>query len=68
MDSTEGENTMLKKILVAFDGSEQSLYAFSCALDLAINCSSSAPEISVVAVVQLPELVETPFRLLLSLS
>jgi len=49
---------MLKKILVAFDGSEQSQYAFTCALDLTINCSSSAPEISVVAVVQLPELVD----------
>ncbi|MBM9535568.1 universal stress protein [Desulfobulbus alkaliphilus] len=48
---------MVKKILVAFDGSEQSMYSFAYALDLAGNCSSAVQEINVVAVVQLPELV-----------
>ena len=48
---------MVNKILVAFDGSEQSLYAFSYALDLAGSCPSSVQEIHVVAVVQLPELI-----------
>lgn len=48
---------MMQKILVAFDGSEQSSYAFSYALDLAGKCSSAVQEIHVVAVVQLPELV-----------
>ncbi len=46
---------MLERILIAFDGSEQSLYTFSYALELVKHCSHSKPEIIVVAVVQLPE-------------
>jgi nucleotide-binding universal stress UspA family protein len=46
---------MLRKILVAYDGSEPSLHAFSYALELVKHCSPCAPEIIVVAVVQLPE-------------
>jgi len=49
---------MLRKILVAFDGSEPSLHAFSYALELVRHCSPCIPEITVVAVVQLPEPAE----------
>lgn len=46
---------MLKKILIAFDGSEPSRYTFKFALDMIGHCMPSPPEITVVAVVQLPD-------------
>lgn len=46
---------MLKKILIAFDGSEPSRYAFSYALELMRHFTIKIPEITVVAVAQLPE-------------
>ena len=46
---------MLKKILIAFDGSEPSRYAFTFALNMVRHCMPSLPEITVVAVVQLPD-------------
>ncbi|MBM9537680.1 universal stress protein [Desulfobulbus alkaliphilus] len=46
---------MLKKILIAFDGSEPSRYAFSYALELIHHFKAELPEITVVAVAQLPE-------------
>lgn len=46
---------MLKKILIAFDGSEPSRYAFTYALDLMRHYMPMVPEIVVLAVVQLPE-------------
>lgn len=46
---------MLKKILIAFDGSEPSRYAFTYALELMRHYQPEAPAIVVVAVVQLPE-------------
>ena len=46
---------MLKKILVAFDGSDPSRHAFSYALHLVRRCVPCVPEIYVVAVAQLPE-------------
>jgi nucleotide-binding universal stress UspA family protein len=49
---------MLKKILVAIDGSEQSFRAFDYALELTKLCASANPEISVVAVAQPPEPID----------
>lgn len=46
---------MLKKILVAFDGSDPSRYAFTYALELMRHYTPDIPEIIVLAVVQLPE-------------
>lgn len=46
---------MLKKVLVAFDGSEPSRYAFRYALEMMRHYQPQVPEITVVAVVQLPE-------------
>lgn len=46
---------MLKKILVAFDGSEPSRFAFTYALELMRHYQPEVPTIIVVAVVQLPE-------------
>jgi nucleotide-binding universal stress UspA family protein len=41
---------MLEKILVAFDGSEQSSRAFDNALELTKLCSAAMPEVTVIAV------------------
>ena len=46
---------MLNKILVAYDGSEQALKAFTWALNLAKTCNFPQPEIQLVAVVHPPE-------------
>lgn len=46
---------MFKKILVAFDGSEQSLKAFDFALQLASSCVGTSHEITVISVAQPPE-------------
>jgi len=49
---------MLKKILVAFDGSEQSNKAFDFALEMFRMCSGAAPEIMVLSVAQPPEPID----------
>ena len=49
---------MLKKILVAFDGSEQSRKAFEFALEMSRNCTGAAPEITVLSVAQPPEPID----------
>jgi nucleotide-binding universal stress UspA family protein len=49
---------MLKKILVAFDGSEQSQKAFDFALEMFRLCSGAAPEIMVLYVAQPPEPID----------
>jgi nucleotide-binding universal stress UspA family protein len=46
---------MLKKILVAFDGSDQSYKAFDFAVEMARLCTDAASEILVLSVVQPPE-------------
>lgn len=46
---------MLNKILVAFDGSEQSYKAFDFALEMSKLCPGAGPEITVLAVAQPPE-------------
>jgi nucleotide-binding universal stress UspA family protein len=46
---------MLNKILVAFDGSQQSYKAFNFALDISKLCSGASPEIMVLSVAQPPE-------------
>jgi len=46
---------MLNKILVAFDGSQQSYKAFDFALDMSKLCPGACPEIMVLAVAQPPE-------------
>ncbi|MCL5023473.1 MAG: universal stress protein [Nitrospirae bacterium] len=46
---------MLRKILVAFDGSEQSYKAFDFALELTKLCPGTTPEVMVVSVAQPPE-------------
>ena len=46
---------MLNKILIAYDGSEKALNAFTYALAMLKNCNFSKPEIRVVAVAQPPE-------------
>jgi len=46
---------MLNKILVAFDGSQQSYKAFDFALDLSKLCPGAAPEIIILSVAQPPE-------------
>jgi nucleotide-binding universal stress UspA family protein len=46
---------MLKKILVAFDGSKQSYKAFEFALELSKLDAGTAPEIIVLSVAQPPE-------------
>ncbi len=45
---------MLKKILVAFDGSEQSYQAFDFALEMTRLCPGACPEIMVLSVAQPP--------------
>jgi nucleotide-binding universal stress UspA family protein len=49
---------MLRKILVAFDGSEQSYKAFDFALDMSRLCPEAAPEIIVISVAQPPEPID----------
>jgi nucleotide-binding universal stress UspA family protein len=46
---------MLNKMLVAFDGSEQSYKAFEFTLEIARLCAGASPEITVVSVAQPPE-------------
>lgn len=49
---------MLKKILVAFDGSEKSYEAFNFALEMSKLCPGAAPEIIVLSVAQPPEPID----------
>jgi nucleotide-binding universal stress UspA family protein len=49
---------MLKKILVAFDGSEQSYKAFNFALEMSRLCTGASPEIMVLSVAQPPEPID----------
>ncbi len=46
---------MVKKILVAFDGSEQSNKAFNFALDMSGLCTGAISELIVISVIQPPE-------------
>lgn len=49
---------MIKRILVAFDGSPTSFKAFDFALELSKRCSDMSPEITVISVAQPPEPVD----------
>jgi nucleotide-binding universal stress UspA family protein len=49
---------MVKKILVAFDGSEQSYQAFDFALDMSKMCPGAAVTIIVLSVAQPPEPID----------
>jgi nucleotide-binding universal stress UspA family protein len=49
---------MLKKILVAFDGSPQSYQAFDFALEISKLCPGAAPEIFIISVAQPPEPID----------
>lgn len=49
---------MLKKILVAFDGSPQSYKAFDFALDISKLCPGASSEIFIVSVAQPPEPID----------
>jgi nucleotide-binding universal stress UspA family protein len=49
---------MVKKILVAFDGSEQSHQAFDFALDMSKMCPGAAVNIIVLSVAQPPEPID----------
>ena len=49
---------MIKRILIAFDGSEQSYQAFDFALDLAKKCPEEAVNIIVLSVAQPPEPID----------
>ncbi|HXX57375.1 MAG TPA: universal stress protein [Thermodesulfovibrionales bacterium] len=49
---------MIKKIVVAFDGSGQSGKAFDFALELTRLCPGAAPEILVLSVAQPPEPID----------
>jgi nucleotide-binding universal stress UspA family protein len=49
---------MVKKILVAFDGSEKSYEAFDFAVEMAMNCPNSSTEVLVLAVAQPPEPID----------
>lgn len=49
---------MLRKILVAFDGSEQSYKAFNFALEMSQLCPGATTEILVLSVVQPPEPID----------
>jgi nucleotide-binding universal stress UspA family protein len=46
---------MLKRILVAFDGSEQSYKAFDFALEMTKLCPGATPEVMALSVAQPPE-------------
>ena len=48
----------MKKILIAFDGSEQSYQAFDFALDMVKMCPSAAINIFVLSVLQPPEPID----------
>jgi nucleotide-binding universal stress UspA family protein len=48
----------VKKILIAFDGSEQSYQAFDFALDMAKMCPGAAINIFVLSVLQPPEPID----------
>jgi len=49
---------MLRKILVAFDGSQQSFKAFEFAIDMSRLCPGAAPQIIVISVAQPPEPID----------
>lgn len=49
---------MIKRILVAFDGSEKSYEAFNFALEMSKLCPGAAPEIIVLSVAQPPEPID----------
>lgn len=49
---------MIEKVVVAFDGSEQSGKAFDYALELTKLCPGAAPEIFVLSVAQPPEPID----------
>jgi nucleotide-binding universal stress UspA family protein len=49
---------MFKKILVAFDGSQQAYKAFDFALDISRLCPGAAPEIIIISVAQPPEPID----------
>lgn len=49
---------MFKRILVAFDGSEQSRKAFDFALEMFKLCRGASPEIMVLSVAQPPEPID----------
>ena len=49
---------MLKKILVAFDGSPQSYKALDFALDVSKLCPGASPRITVLSVAQPPEPID----------
>jgi len=49
---------MIKKILVAFDGSPQSYKAFDFSLEVSQFCSGASPQISVLSVAQPPEPID----------
>ncbi|MGC2425069.1 MAG: universal stress protein [Nitrospirota bacterium] len=49
---------MFRKMLVAFDGSEQSNKAFDAALEMDVKCSNKSANILVLSVAQLPEPAE----------
>jgi nucleotide-binding universal stress UspA family protein len=49
---------MLKKILVAFDGSPQSYKALDFALDVSKLCPGASPQITVLSVAQPPEPID----------
>jgi nucleotide-binding universal stress UspA family protein len=52
---SDKEIVMMNKILVAFDGSEQSHKAFDFALEMSKLCTGASPEITVLSVAQPPE-------------
>src|SRR4030043_1713436 len=49
---------MIKRILVAFDGSQQAEKAFDYSLEFARLCPGAAPEITVISVAQPPEPID----------
>lgn len=49
---------MIKKILIAFDGSPKSYKAFDFAIELSKLCSAMSPEIIVLSVAQPPEPID----------
>ena len=49
---------MLKRILVAFDGSEQSRKAFDFVLEIARYCTGASPDVTVLSVAQPPEPID----------
>ena len=49
---------MIKRILVAFDGSQQAEKAFEYALEFSKLCPGAAPEVTVISVAQPPEPID----------